>query len=90
VSLAADRERALEIADRLRVLSSLSVAPFFGGAGIRLDELQFAFLIEGVLYFRVNDRSRSDYESLGAVPVQGQQEAGNCRQLLPGSRRDCR
>jgi DNA transformation protein len=82
VSLAADRVRALEIADRLRALGPVSVTTFFGGAGIRLDGVQFAFLIEGALYFRVSDRSRREYESLGAAPFT---YAGKNKQVTVGS-----
>lgn len=68
MSMAAARERALEFADRLRAIGPVSVTRFFGGAGLVKDGLQFAFVIEGTLYLRVDDLSRSDFEALGAVP----------------------
>ena len=82
MSNSADRGRALELADRLRALGSVSITPFFSGVGIRLDGIQFAFVIGGVLYFRVNDRSRSEYETLGALPFQ---YMGNKKQVTVGS-----
>jgi DNA transformation protein and related proteins len=68
VSATADRERAQELADRLRRIGSTSVTAFFGGAGIRLDGIQFAFIIEGTLYFRVDDQTRPAFEAHGSAP----------------------
>lgn len=61
-------ERALELADRLGVIGPISVTRFFGGAGLVKNGIQFAFIIEGVPYLRVNDLSRPDFEMLGAGP----------------------
>ncbi len=62
------RERALELADRLHVIGPISVTRFFGGAGLVKNGTQFAFVIKDVLYLRVDDLSRHDFETLGAAP----------------------
>lgn len=82
MSRTADRERALELADQWRALGTVSVATFFGGTGIRLDGVQFAFIIGGVIYFRVNEQSRPDYETLGSSPFK---YAGHKKQVTVGS-----
>jgi DNA transformation protein and related proteins len=68
MSMATARERALEFADRLRAAGPVSVTRFFGGAGLVKDGAQFAFVIEGTLYLRVDELSRPDFEALGAAP----------------------
>jgi DNA transformation protein len=64
----AARARALEIADRLTGLGIVSVSRFFSGAAIAIDGVQFAFIIEGTLYFRTDETTRADFEALGAAP----------------------
>jgi len=66
--MAVARERALEFAERLYSIGLVSVTRFFGGAGLVKDGRQFAFVIEGSLYLRVDDLSRPDFEALGAAP----------------------
>ena len=66
--MAVARERALEFAERMRSIGLVSVTRFFGGAGLVKDGRQFAFVIEGSLYLRVDDLSRPDFEALGAAP----------------------
>jgi TfoX/Sxy family transcriptional regulator of competence genes len=61
-------ERASEIADRLGGLGMVSVKRFFSGAAIGIDGVQFAFIINGTLYFRTDEESRPDFEALGAAP----------------------
>jgi TfoX/Sxy family transcriptional regulator of competence genes len=68
MSLASARDRALEFADRLQALRPIVVTRFFGGAGLLKDGVQFAFVIKGVLYLRVDDKRRRDFEALGAAP----------------------
>jgi DNA transformation protein len=68
MSMAIERDRALEIVDRLHALGPISVTRFFGGAGLVKNGVQFAFLIKGVLYLRVDASSRPEFEALGAAP----------------------
>jgi DNA transformation protein and related proteins len=66
--MAMARERALEFAERLHAIGPVSITRFFGGAGLVHNGLQFAFVIEGTLYLRVDDLSRPEFEALGAAP----------------------
>jgi DNA transformation protein and related proteins len=68
VSLDSARDRALDIADQLQAMGPITVSRFFGGAGLLLDGVQFAFVIKGALYLRVDDASRAAFEALGAAP----------------------
>jgi len=68
MSLAAARERALEFAERLDAIGPITVTRFFSGAGLVRNGVQFAFVIRGVLYLRVDDLSRPDFEALGSAP----------------------
>ena len=68
MSLAAARERALEIAERLRDMGPIAVTRFFSGAGLQKDGVHFGFVIGGSFYLRVDEASRGDFEALGAEP----------------------
>ncbi len=43
----------------------MSVTRFFGGAGLSKDGVQFCFVIEGVLYLRVDDAEPTRIRSTG-------------------------
>ena len=62
------REQALEVAERLASLGPVVVKRMFSGAGLSIDGINFAFVIGGTLYFRVDDRSRPEYEAMGLAP----------------------
>lgn len=64
----ASHVRALELADQLHKIGPISVTRFFGGAGLVRAGVQFAFIIESVLYLRVDNLTRPDFEALGAAP----------------------
>ena len=68
MSFAESRNRALDLADRLHELGPITVTRFFGGARLVRTGVQFAFVINGVVYLRVDDLSRPDFEALGASP----------------------
>ena len=68
MSMAASRERALELADRLHAMGAVAVTRFFGGAALRKDGVLFAFVIESTLYMRVDDAGRARFAALGASP----------------------
>jgi DNA transformation protein len=42
----------------------------FGGAGLYFEGLFFALVADDVLYFKVDDSNRADYESAGMGPFQ--------------------
>jgi TfoX/Sxy family transcriptional regulator of competence genes len=68
LSSSSTREFALEVAERINGLGPVTVTRFFGGAGLVADGVQFAFAMDGSLYFRVDQASRAEFEALGAKP----------------------
>ncbi|MCO1602525.1 TfoX/Sxy family protein [Desulfosporosinus nitroreducens] len=58
------------VVDQLRVLGRVTVKKMFGGAGVYYDSLIFGLLADDVLYFKVDDSNRSDYERAGMEPFQ--------------------
>ncbi|MDY6948394.1 MAG: TfoX/Sxy family protein [Pseudomonadota bacterium] len=66
--MSAAREFALEIAERITGLGPVTVRRFFSGAGLVADDVQFAFVIDGSLYLKVDDEFRAAFEALGARP----------------------
>jgi TfoX/Sxy family transcriptional regulator of competence genes len=68
MSIAMARDHALELADRLEAMGPLTVTRFFGGAGLVKGGVQFAFVMNGALYVRVDDVTRPGFEAMGAVP----------------------
>jgi DNA transformation protein len=59
---------ALEVAGLLAHMGAIEVKRFFGGSGLLLGGAQFAFIMKGTLYLRVNGSTRLDFEKLGAQP----------------------
>lgn len=56
------------IVDQLEQLGWVTVKKMFGGAGIYYDGLIFGLLADDILYFKVDDSNRSDYERAGMKP----------------------
>ena len=42
--------------------------PMFGGYGIYMDDLMFALVADGVLYFKTGDNNRADYVERNLKP----------------------
>lgn len=62
-------EFAREIAERITGLGRIRVRRFFSGAGLVADDdVQFAFVIGGSLYLKVDDEFRPAFEAMGAKP----------------------
>jgi len=68
VSPTSARDRALELAGQLAAIGPIEVGRFFGGAGLACEGVQFAFVMKGTLYLRVDDDTRPAFEALGAAP----------------------
>lgn len=64
------RELAAAVAETLEPLGPVSTGPFFGGVGLRLHGTQFALVMDGELYLRVDDESGLDLERLGGEPFE--------------------
>ncbi|TGE32178.1 TfoX/Sxy family protein [Desulfosporosinus sp. Sb-LF] len=58
------------VVDQLAKLGFVTVKKMFGGAGIYYDGLIFGLLADDVLYFKVDDSNKSDYERAGMEPFQ--------------------
>jgi len=82
VSIGAARELALEIAERMGALGKVSVARFFSGAALIAGGVQFGFVMRGSLYLRVDDKTRTGFESMGAKPFN---YAGRSRRVTVAS-----
>ncbi len=56
------------VLDQLGCVGCVESRRMFGGAGIYFDGLFFALIADDVLYFKVGDSNRSDYEDAGMEP----------------------
>lgn len=54
--------------DQLASVKGLRPRPMFGGVGLYADEVFFGILAADVLYFKVDDSTRGEYEAAGASP----------------------
>ncbi len=50
------------VIDQLECLGSVHSRRMFGGAGLYFEDLFFAVVADDVLYFKVDDTNRQDYE----------------------------
>ncbi len=51
-----------------RVLPAVRARSMFGGVGVYSDDFFFALLDNDVVYFKVNDTNRGDFEARGMGP----------------------
>ena len=59
------------VLDQLRlVLPSVRAKRMFGGVGLYAEELFFALIDDDVLYLKVDDETRADFERRGLRPFQ--------------------
>ncbi len=56
------------VLDLLAPLGGIKARKMFGGYGIYKDGVFFALIFDNILYFKVDDKSRSQYESFGSKP----------------------
>jgi DNA transformation protein len=56
------------VLDQLETSGSITARKMFGGAGLYLDNVFFALIADDVLYFKVDDSNRPDYEKAGMKP----------------------
>jgi DNA transformation protein and related proteins len=56
------------VLDQLAALPGLRDRSMFGGVGLYADDLFFAILASDVLYFKVDDSNRQEYEQAGSRP----------------------
>ncbi len=58
------------VVDQLGELGFVTVKKMFGGTGLYYDGLIFGLLADDVLYFKVDDSNKLDYERAGMEPFQ--------------------
>ena len=56
------------VIDQLESMGPIQARRMFGGAGLYLDGLFFALIADDVLYFKVDDSNRTDFEAAGMGP----------------------
>lgn len=56
------------VSEVLQEIEGITTRAMFGGWGIYKDGLFFALIADGVLYFKVDDTNRADYEKAGSEP----------------------
>lgn len=56
------------VAEQLEPLGPVRVRNMFGGAGVYLDDLMFGLIAGETLFFKVDDRNRTDYETESSGP----------------------
>ena len=66
--MAVSDEYIAYVLDQLNGLGPLRVRRMFGGAGVYCEELFFAILVDDEVYFKVDERSRPDYERMELKP----------------------
>ena len=54
--------------DQLSALPGLRAQAMFGGIGLYVDDVFFGLIASDVLYLKVDDTNRADYEATGALP----------------------
>ncbi len=54
--------------DQLSDFGEVTPRKMFGGVGLYHDGLMFALIADDILYFKVDDSNRSDYEEAGYGP----------------------
>ena len=57
------------VRDLLAAFEPLRFKRMFGGAGVYSNEVFFAILVDDVLYLKVDEQTRGDYESQGLRPL---------------------
>jgi DNA transformation protein len=56
------------VCELLTPLGAITIKPFFGGLEVKYGEVQFAWVLSDVLYFKVDDGNRADYEEAAVGP----------------------
>ena len=62
------RALAEDYAVRIGGLGPISVHPYFAGASLRADGVQFGFVMKGVLYLKADEISRGAFERHDCAP----------------------
>jgi len=68
------------VIDQLDCIGPVRARKMFGGAGLYFDDLFFALVADDVLYFKVDDSNRPDYEAAGMNPFKPFPDKSNVMQ----------
>ena len=66
--MSVSEEYLVFVIDQLSYLGPIRIRRMFGGAGIYYEGHFFAIVADDVLYFKVDDSNRRDYEAAGMEP----------------------
>ena len=66
--MAVSDEYLTYVLDQLEAMASVEARRMFGGAGIYCGRAMFALVADDVLYLKVDDSNRADFEEAGAEP----------------------
>ena len=69
------------VIDQLDGVEELVARPMFGGTGLYAGTVFFGIIFKDILYLKVDDQTRSDYERIGMKPF---------TPVRPYGRRQCR
>ena len=58
------------VCELLTPLGAITIKPFFGGLEVKYGEVQFAWVLNDTLYFKVDDGNRPDFEDAGVGPFE--------------------
>lgn len=56
------------VVDQLGCIGQITAKKMFGGAGLYFDAVFFGLIANDVLFFKVDDENRGDYEAAGSNP----------------------
>ena len=68
------------VVDQLEACGPIASKRMFGGVGIYADDLFFALLDNDVLYLKVDDSNRADFEAAGTGPFRPYGDGGEVMQ----------
>jgi DNA transformation protein len=58
------------VEEQMAPFAEITSRRMFGGVGLYADGLFFALIADNVLYFKVDDTNRSDFEGAGMAPFE--------------------
>src|SRR5262249_26338045 len=70
VAMPVSEEYLEYVVDQLGCLGPITAKRMFGGVGLYFDAFFFGLVAGDVLYFKVDDENRKQYEAAGAKPFQ--------------------
>lgn len=62
--------------DLLSSLRGITARAMFGGFGIYKDGVMFGIVVDGELYFKVDDTNKPEYEMAGSIPFTYETKGG--------------